>query len=50
MRIERLKLFDVKSPLPAPLHVAVQPGHGPTHKIDVDHLESFGERFDDGGA
>ena len=31
MRIERLELYDVRSPLPAPLHVAAQPGHGQTH-------------------
>ena len=31
MRIERLELFHVASPLPAPLHVAAQPGVGQTH-------------------
>ena len=31
LKIERLELHHVKSPLPAPLHVAAQPGHGQTH-------------------
>ena len=31
MRIDRLELFRVASPLPAPLHVAAQPGVGQTH-------------------
>ncbi len=31
MRIDRLELYHVRSPLPAPLHVAAQPGHGQTH-------------------
>ena len=31
MRIERLELYHVASPLPAPLHIAAQPGHGQTH-------------------
>ena len=31
LKIERLELYHVRSPLPAPLHVAAQPGHGQTH-------------------